>query len=94
MGPTSSYGFKYLIITFTGARANAGTSANVWIILKGSKEESEPRLLMNPNHPLHCRGDVNAFQVSFDRPLGELHSLMIGHDNSGKCVNFEQILIQ
>ena len=86
VGPTSPYGFNYMIITFTGARRNASTTANVWIVLKGIEGESQPRILMNPNHPPHRRGDVNAFLVTFDWPLGDLHSIEIGHDNSGNKI--------
>ncbi|XP_029950415.1 polycystic kidney disease protein 1-like 2 [Salarias fasciatus] len=79
--PGSQY--NYLISFQTGHRKNAGTSANVTVMLIGSEGESRIYNLADPDKPLFERGSVDMFVLSTPFPLGDIQSLRLQHDNSG-----------
>ena len=80
----SKQSYHLLIITTTGARNNAGTSAHVFFTLCDEFGETNPRILYDPVGPVFDRDQINAFKVTMDRPLGEVECLRIWHDNEGK----------
>ncbi len=74
---------RYLVVFVTGARRGAGTTANVYVVLNGDKRKSDVRVMRDSSRPIFNRDQINAFEVSFSEPLGELQSLQIWHDNTG-----------
>ncbi|MBN3291650.1 PKDRE protein, partial [Polypterus senegalus] len=73
----------YLLTTYTGSRRRAGTSANVYVRLRGSDGVSEHHVLNQHEPVTFMRGDINTFLVTAAHDLGELESIDIWHDNSG-----------
>lgn len=53
------------------------------LTLYGSEGRSEPHHLADPHKPAFERGALDVFLLATRRPLGELHSLRLWHDNSG-----------
>lgn len=76
--------YEYIITVYTGSRRNAGTTANVGCLLIGKYGVSYPRALYDPRFPAFQKSGVSTFLVKTDFDLGDLHSLQIWHDNSGK----------
>ena len=79
--PTDSY--QYLIITITGARVNAGTTANVYCTLNNSEMKGKPRLLIDLENPAFQRDQINAFIISYEEPIENITDMRIWHDNKG-----------
>ncbi|CAH1264931.1 PKD1L3 [Branchiostoma lanceolatum] len=74
---------QYLITINTGFRGNAGTTAEVSLILHGFHGESLPITLRDPGRFLFEKGSVDSFMVSTDQPLGGLTHLQVWHNNAG-----------
>ena len=64
----------------------AGTKSNVYVVLSGEDDESEPQHLVDDKRPIFRSSDVNSFLLATARPLGELKLIKVWHDNSGKQV--------
>ncbi|XP_062032020.1 polycystin-1-like protein 3 [Lepus europaeus] len=75
--------FHYLVQVYTGYRRRAATTAKVVVTLYGSEGRSEPHHLCDPQKAVFERGALDVFLLATQRPLGELHSLRLWHDNSG-----------
>ncbi|XP_065069836.1 uncharacterized protein LOC135694887 isoform X2 [Rhopilema esculentum] len=75
--------YEYLIITVTGARVNAGTTAHVFCSLNSSEQVGEPRVLFDPEKTSFQRDQINAFKVAFDAPIKDLTDIRLWHDNAG-----------
>ena len=75
--------YEYLIITVTGARVNAGTTAHVFCSLNSSERVGEPRVLFDPEKTSFQRDQINAFKVAFDEPIKDLTDIRLWHDNAG-----------
>ena len=84
VGNVSGQGSTYRISIHTGVRENAGTTANVCLVLSGSNAESPPTLLLDPRRTTFGRGQDNSFEVTVQNDLGTLNHIRIWHDNSGK----------
>ncbi|CAH1266446.1 PKD1L3 [Branchiostoma lanceolatum] len=74
---------QYLITVYTGFRGNAGTTAEVSLILHGFHGESLPITLRDPGRFLFEKGSVDSFLVSTNQPLGGLTHLQVWHNNAG-----------
>ncbi|XP_035677265.1 polycystic kidney disease protein 1-like 2 [Branchiostoma floridae] len=74
---------QYLVTVYTGFRGNAGTTAEVSLVLHGFHAESLPITLRDPGRLLFEKGSVDAFLLSTDQPLGGLTHLQIWHNNAG-----------
>ncbi|KAI8502563.1 hypothetical protein Bbelb_192650, partial [Branchiostoma belcheri] len=73
----------YQVVVFTGARANAGTTAKVSAMFYGSNGESGPHELDDPGRVTFCTGGVDFFLVTYADGMGPLDYIHIWHDNSG-----------
>ncbi|KAI8496966.1 hypothetical protein Bbelb_256210 [Branchiostoma belcheri] len=73
----------YQVVVFTGARANAGTTAKVSVMFYGSNGESGPHELDDPGRVTFCTGGVDFFLVTCADGMGPLDYIHIWHDNSG-----------
>ncbi|KAL7854792.1 hypothetical protein SRHO_G00169820 [Serrasalmus rhombeus] len=76
--------YRYLLVVSTGHRRGASTSSHVTVTLTGSVWESEPHHLTDPDKPVFERGGVDVFLMATPVSLGELQSIRLWHDNSGK----------
>ncbi|KAL6468973.1 hypothetical protein MHYP_G00224970 [Metynnis hypsauchen] len=76
--------YRYLLVIGTGHRRGASTSSHVTVTLTGSVWESEPHYLTDPDKPVFERGGVDVFLLTTPVSLGELQSIRLWHDNSGK----------
>ena len=85
--PSDSY--RYLVITITGARVNAGTTANVFCTLNNSEKKGQPRLLIDLEKPAFQRDQINAFIISYNEPIENITDIRIWHNNKGTaCKSF------
>ena len=75
--------YQYLVITVTGARINAGTTANVFVSLNNNEEEGDPRLLIDLEKEVFQRDQINAFRIAYEAPIGDITDIRIWHDNKG-----------
>ena len=81
--PSSKY--MYELVVFTSVFRNAGTSANVTIILENSEGiQSEPHVISDLSRELLQRGSVDTFLITSNNHLGKVTKINIWHDNSGK----------
>ena len=74
---------QYQVIIYTGFRRNAGTSANVGLMLSGELGKSRKCLLKSSKREVLKRGHVDSFLVTTTGSLGPLDYLRIWHDNTG-----------
>ncbi|XP_035689580.1 polycystic kidney disease protein 1-like 2 [Branchiostoma floridae] len=74
---------QYVITVYTGFRGNAGTTAEVTLVLYGSQCESPPLTLRDDNRCLFEQGSVDSFLVSSEEPLGVLTHMRVWHNNAG-----------
>ena len=80
--PTSEY--LYEVVIFTSIYRNAGTSANVTIVLIGKDgDQSEPHVISDSTGRLLHRGAVDTFLISSKNNLGKVTKVRLWHDNSG-----------
>ena len=75
--------YSYEITVYTGFTAEAGTTADIYFILKGTLDETPVRLLKDPNKNRMSIGSINYFLLNVPSSLGKLKSLHIWHDNGG-----------
>ncbi|XP_013397161.1 polycystic kidney disease protein 1-like 2 [Lingula anatina] len=80
----SSDTFCYRVSVFTGMRRHAGTTANVFVVLYGSRGKTKPRVVMDGCRKNFDRGSISNFLLKTDKDLGRLKHIQIWHDNSGK----------
>lgn len=83
LGVCTPDSYKYHISISTGVWRNAGTTANVYIILYGDLGSSQPIHLINPSCVPFSRGNNDTFLLSFPDNLGNIRKMRIWHDNSG-----------
>lgn len=76
--------YNYLLYVQTGHRRGAGTTAKVMVTLLFSEGQSESYHMSDPEKPVFERGGVDVFLLSIPFSLGELQSIEISHDNSGR----------
>ncbi|XP_060092590.1 lipoxygenase homology domain-containing protein 1 [Heteronotia binoei] len=76
----------FTVTVKTGDKKHAGTDANVFIVLYGTKDDTGTIYLMasKTNKNKFERGKVDVFTVECV-DLGDLKKIKIGHDNSGKA---------
>ncbi|KAI8515776.1 hypothetical protein Bbelb_065890 [Branchiostoma belcheri] len=74
---------QYVITVYTGFRGNAGTTAEITLVLYGSRHESPPFTLRDDNRCLFEQGSVDSFLVSTEEPLGVLTHMRVWHNNAG-----------
>lgn len=80
--PTDKY--LYEIIVYTGEKEGSGTDSTVNFILSGDDDETNVRVLADPERPTFRKGGEDRFVMAVPRKLGKLTYLRIWHDNSGK----------
>ncbi|GCB81644.1 hypothetical protein scyTo_0022818 [Scyliorhinus torazame] len=73
----------YLVTFYTGGRFDAGTTADVFITLKGTLAESEVHLLRHPDHKTFRRNSVDTFLLTTKIELGDLLLIQLWHNNVG-----------
>ncbi len=74
---------KYEVTLFTGSRRNAGSTAEVSIIITGDNGDSQPRLLQRTSSVSFKRTSQDTYLVTTAHALGSLQYIRIWHDNSG-----------
>ncbi|XP_078703579.1 polycystin-1-like protein 2 [Branchiostoma floridae x Branchiostoma belcheri] len=74
---------QYVITVYTGFRGNAGTTAEITLVLYGIHYESPPLTLRDGNRVLFQQGSVDSFLVSTEQPLGVLTHMRVWHNNAG-----------
>ncbi|XP_078573097.1 polycystin-1-like protein 2 [Branchiostoma floridae x Branchiostoma japonicum] len=74
---------QYLITVYTGFRGNAGTTAEITLVLYGIQHESGPFTLRDDHRILFEQGSVDSFLVSTEEPLGVLTHMRVWHNNAG-----------
>jgi hypothetical protein len=81
---TAAAAHNYVIRVFTGDVRYAGTDANVYIVLFGSKSDSGKLPLADSatNRNKFERAQMDEFQAAC-LGLGPLQKIVIGHDGSG-----------
>ncbi|CAH1259012.1 PKD1L3 [Branchiostoma lanceolatum] len=80
---SSRGGQTYEVMVYTGTRANAGTSAEVFLVLKGEKGQSGPHVLEDKARITFKQGAVDTFVVTSPVPLGPIYAIHIWHNNIG-----------
>ncbi|XP_035672187.1 polycystic kidney disease protein 1-like 2 [Branchiostoma floridae] len=83
LGGADGRSHVYQVLVFTGARADASTSAKVSIILHGEYGTSGPHTLEDSTRVTFKEGGVDTFVVTSHRSLGVLMALHVWHDNLG-----------
>lgn len=73
----------YLLTFFTGSRCCAGTSADVFVQLRGSEGISDVHCLSHPQIKSLYRGSINTFLLTTPTDLGDIQSLRVWHNNEG-----------
>lgn len=68
---------------YTGFSAEAGSTAQIYFILNGSRDETPVRLLKDPNKEKFSAGSIRYFLLTVPSSLGKLKSIRIWHDNGG-----------
>jgi polycystin 1L2 len=71
------------VTLFTGSRRNAGSTAEVSIIITGDNGDSEPRLLQRTSSVSFKRTSQDSYLVTTAHSLGSLQYIRVWHDNSG-----------
>lgn len=81
--PRDTYGYE--VCFYTGFQGGNGTTAQVSIILSGSKDSTQPRVLqdIDGTHKLFKRGAEDSFLVTTPYDLGQLASVRIWHNFGG-----------
>lgn len=74
---------RYEVMVMTGMRPNAGTSANVYVTLIGTRGLAGPRLLRHPWRPQFQRGHSDVFELTTPRDIGPITRVVVRHDNVG-----------
>ncbi|XP_078692970.1 polycystin-1-like protein 2 [Branchiostoma floridae x Branchiostoma belcheri] len=74
---------QYVITVYTGFKGNAGTTAEVTIVLYSLDKKSPPYQLSDPTRITFEKGSVDSFLVSTSEPLGDLTYLRVWHNNAG-----------
>ena len=74
---------RYEVTLFTGSRRNAGSTAEVSIIITGDNGDSEPRLLQRTSSVSFKRTSQDSYLVTTAYSLGSLQYIRIWHDNTG-----------
>ncbi|XP_042283303.1 polycystic kidney disease protein 1-like 2 [Thunnus maccoyii] len=76
--------YRYLLSVSTGHRRAAATSSQVTITLLGAEGNSEPHHLIDPKKCVFERGAVDMFLLTTPFFLGDLQSIRLWHNNSGR----------
>nr|AKN21726.1 PKD1L-3 [Schmidtea mediterranea] len=79
--------YLYEVIVDTSIRNNAGTTSNVYFILSGELNETDPTHLVDSKRKILKRGNVDRFLLAVPRSLGAMQFIRLWHDNSGKGTN-------
>ncbi|XP_078332217.1 lipoxygenase homology domain-containing protein 1-like isoform X5 [Crassostrea virginica] len=95
VGVASSYGgVPYVITVMTGDKKNAGTSARVFIQMKGGpNKETSGKIWLDNGKFERDRSEI--FNISLQALLSPVQSLEMGHDNSGVGAGWyvEQVIV-
>ncbi|XP_005379562.1 PREDICTED: polycystic kidney disease and receptor for egg jelly-related protein isoform X2 [Chinchilla lanigera] len=75
----------YLVTVFTGSRCGAGTTANVFVQLRGTEGTSDVHWLSHPHFGTLFRGSISTFLLTTKRDLGDIRSIRVWHSNEGKA---------
>ncbi|XP_075440426.1 oxygen-regulated protein 1 isoform X2 [Ascaphus truei] len=71
---------KYEVRVVTGDLWNAGTEANVYMLMHGERGDTGSRQLLRSSKPRKCvKGQTDTFLLEAVH-LGNLHTIVIGHD--------------
>ncbi|XP_070577742.1 uncharacterized protein [Ptychodera flava] len=79
--------YLYQITVYTGMRTGAGTKSNVFVMIVGENGKTRVRHLKDRKRQIFQRGSKCTFLMAVPECLGDLYSIHIWHDNSGKGRN-------
>ncbi|XP_053384453.1 lipoxygenase homology domain-containing protein 1-like isoform X6 [Mercenaria mercenaria] len=87
-------GFPYVISVVTGDRQNAGTDANVFVVLHNGKKKLDSGKVWLSDGKFK-RGMTQIFHINLQVMLSPLTSLEIGHDDSGAAPGWhcDQVIV-
>lgn len=95
VGASDAYtGIPYVISVVTGDRQNAGTEANVFVVLHNGKKKLDSGKVWLSDGKFK-RGMTQIFHINLQVMLSPLTSLEIGHDDSGTAPGWfcEQVIV-
>ncbi|WAR01120.1 LOXH1-like protein, partial [Mya arenaria] len=95
VGATDSYtGYPYIITVSTGDYPNAGTDANVFVLLHNGKKKQDSGKVWLSDRKFK-RGMTEIFNINLQSMLSPLTSLEIGHDDTGVAAGWhcEQVIV-
>lgn len=83
-----------MITVMTGDKSNAGTDANVFVILHNGKKKTDSGKVWLSEGKFK-RGMSQIFHINLQAMLSPLTSLEIGHDNSGAAPGWfcDQVMV-
>ncbi|XP_078670967.1 uncharacterized protein LOC144911067 isoform X2 [Branchiostoma floridae x Branchiostoma belcheri] len=86
---------SYQVQVFTGTRANAATSSQVFLVLRGELGQSVPYVLEDKTRITFKQGAVDTFVVTSTFHLGPIYAIHIWHNNIGPYPSWflEQIIV-
>ncbi|XP_071956900.1 polycystin-1-like protein 2 [Antedon mediterranea] len=76
--------YFYEVTVVTADRLSSATNSKVSFIISGSDNDTSVRTFDKIDRPIFRRGAVDKFLMSTRRDLGNLETVRIWHDNSGK----------
>ncbi|XP_055873196.1 uncharacterized protein LOC106079668 isoform X4 [Biomphalaria glabrata] len=77
------HSYVYLLCVVTGWFARAYTTSNVFIVMKGSWDNSDTHILCNQKRNLFQSGSEDWFLLTTKGDLGKIHSIEVWTDFSG-----------
>ncbi len=82
--PAAARTWVYRVTVETGKLENSGTDSSIQMKLIGDNGESRKRLLDKPNKNDFETGAVDTYEFAEDKDLGDINTILVFHDNSGK----------
>ena len=76
--------YRYEVTVHTARGKNAGTSANVSILIAGEEGQSAAHMLKSTSRTCLQPGSVDSFLITTSDCLGSLTYIRMWHDNTGK----------
>ncbi|GIO01710.1 hypothetical protein J5TS2_23780 [Brevibacillus halotolerans] len=76
--------YNYAVTIKTANVEDAGTDSNIYVTLNGSKRSSPTILFDKPGYDDFERGAIDTYYISASKDLGEIKSITICSDSTGK----------
>ncbi|XP_065658340.1 uncharacterized protein LOC100206152 isoform X5 [Hydra vulgaris] len=86
--------YLYEIVIDTGFKKGCSTTADVAILITGSRGESGPRKLYSPNRKCFQKSETDIFIVALPADIGDLKEVAIWHNNAGDSPGWFLLSVQ